>query len=255
MLLLVTAAVLSAARDRQTDAAAQAGAPAFANTPAVLAGGVGGRTGWHAGRSRTSARIGSATAFAAVDGLMLHLPHDAPHVVAFHEASRAGALEMSPVGLVLGNGNPTRFTAPPSSDGAGYHVLASRGRALPATSAVDIVIPRGAPILAPVSGTVVEVAPYELYGSIDDYRVVIEPDTHSGLAVVLIHLDDPLVQKGDRVRHRFTRLGSVRQLPLDSQVDALMGRRSAHVHMEVKAAHGPASVNAHQPVVEPTRTS
>lgn len=205
--------------------------------------------------SRSSTRGAAGTPFASVEGMMLKLPHKAPAVVAFHEASLVGALEMVPVGTLLGNHNPTKFAPRADDDGAAYHVLASRGRTRPATSAADIVVPAGSPVLAPVTGTVTEVLDYPLYGGIDDYRIVIESEENPGLAVVVIHLEDPAVSVGDRVVAGSSVLATVRQLPLDSQVDALVGERSAHVHLEVKAARPPAPVDPNAPAVEPTDDS
>lgn len=171
--------------------------------------------------------------FAAVRGLRLMLPHSSPTLVAFHEASKPEALRLYPAGHLVQNNNPG-FTPGPDRAGPNYWVLSSRGRGRPATSAVDIVVPKGALIAAPVSGRVVEVRQYPLYGRTLDWRVAIEPAGYPGLQVVLIHLLQPRVSAGDKVVAGTTSLGAVRLLGFTSQVDYVTHQRLPHTHIEVK---------------------
>ena len=59
---------------------------------------------------------------------------------------------------------------------------------IPATSAADIVLPRGETVLAPVNGTVTRVKRYRLYSSYPDVRVELRPEGVPDRRVVMIHL-------------------------------------------------------------------
>jgi hypothetical protein len=198
--------------------------------------------------SRSAQRTSSA-AFAALDGMNLQLPHPSPIAVAFHEASRAEALELLPLGTLLSNDNPTRFDAPSDMVGPEYRVLASRGRAAPPTSAVDIVVPLGDAALAPVDGVVSAVTEYPLYGKIRDWRVEITPAGRPDLRVTLIHLLKPQVEVGDTVTAGESPIGIVRLLPFDSHVDYVTAERQPHVHLEVKASVQPEPIDPNAPAL------
>lgn len=174
--------------------------------------------------------------FASVRGLRLMVPHSDPVIVAFHEASKPEALALGPVGHLIANDNPSEFKPGPDRPGPGYRVLSSRGRGRPATSAVDIVVPKRALIAAPVSGRVAEVRQYPLYGRTLDWRVAIEPAGHPGFHVVLIHLEQPRVAVGDKVVAGQTAVAVVRQLGFTSQVDYVTNQHLPHTHIEVKPA-------------------
>ncbi len=182
----------------------------------------------HAGGAPTAIRL------AEVGGIDVALPHPQPVLVAFHEAMRGTALELSPVGV------PERGGDGEAGDGAAYRVLPSRGRGTAATSAVDVVVPAGARVRAPVTGTVVEVRDYSLYGQTRDFRVVIAPEADPDLEVVAIHLLEPEVEEGDAVVAGETPLAEVRRLPFESHVDGLYRSddepRLPHAHLEVREA-------------------
>lgn len=173
---------------------------------------------------------------ARVDGLEVRLPSPDVLLVGYHEASRAGALALHPVGHGVSNANTTRITLPTDEDGGvDYHVMSSRGRVLPPTSAVDIVMRDDDPVRAPVDGVVTEVRPYLLYGQHPDSRIEIRPDHAPHLRVVLIHVDDVAVAAGDRLTAGDTVLAaSANRFPFASHVDRYLDQRWPHVHLEVK---------------------
>lgn len=219
---------------------------AAADLPRRLAGG---DRASRSGGGQASASTGAA--FAAVDGLHLQLPYPRPLYVGFHEASRAEALALDPVGRLIANDNPTKFTPGEDRPGPSYRVLSSRGRARPATSAVDVVLPQGSLVASPISGRVVEVRDYALYGRLRDWRVVVEPEGRPDLHVVLIHLEQPRVRPGDRVVAGSTVLAGVRLLPMPSHVDYALNARHPHVHIEVKPAVSAEPYDPNAPAVEP----
>lgn len=155
---------------------------------------------------------------AHVDGLDLHRPSDAVVIAGFHQASTPGSLPLEPVG------ERTR-------------VLPSRGRGYPRTSAVDVVLVDEEPVRAPVTGRVVEVERYALYGRHPDRRVTIRPKGRSGLRVVLLHVEGLRVEEGDRVEAGETVIArTARRFPFRSQVDKETAPDAwPHVHLEVKA--------------------
>jgi murein DD-endopeptidase MepM/ murein hydrolase activator NlpD len=170
-------------------------------------------------------------------GVRLRLVSAEPVVVAFHEASYDDALALHPTGACGRCRNPTKFTPPTPRDPAlRYLVTHSRGRDTPATSAADLVLPRGTPVLSPVDGTVVRVRRYRLYRAYPDVRLEIRPHGAPGRLVVLLHLGAVPVRRGDPVVASTTVLGTPRRLPFESQVDRYVRGRYPHVHLEVKDA-------------------
>lgn len=192
------------------------------------------------GSERSAEEAPATPPFAVLDGLRLHLPSPDPVVVGFHEAATGDALALRPVGAVESNDNTTKFDPPADADGVGYRVLASRGRVHAATSAVDVVMRDGDPVLAPVTGTVSDVRDYVLYGNHRDVRIELAPDDAPHLRVVVIHVADVDVAVGDEVRAGDTVLaGTARPFPFGSQIDRFTEPdRWPHVHLEVKEADG-----------------
>lgn len=175
-------------------------------------------------------------AFAGFEQVTLSLP--APEVtrIGYHEASFPNALPLAPVGENVDNQNTTKFTPADGSAGPDYLVLSSRGRATPATSAVDIVMPEGVPVASVVDGEVSIVEPYLLYGRHQDTKIEIIPDARPDLRVVLIHVADVRVAPGDRVWAGRTILaGTANRFPFSSHIDRYAeGTPEPHVHIEVK---------------------
>lgn len=171
--------------------------------------------------------------FAEALGLPLHLPVTAPRLVAFHEASMDGALPMLPLGTCRPCRHPGFRAGPDDGTNQRYAVMDPRGRGSAPTSAVDVVVDRGARILSPVTGRVAAVRPYRLYGRYADTRVALLPEGGLGIEVVLLHLRSGRLAPGDRVVAGVTVLGRVRSFPFRSQVDRYAAGRHPHVHLEV----------------------
>jgi hypothetical protein len=101
--------------------------------------------------------------FARFHDIRLFLP--AVHVVCvcYHEASYNHAMRLQPLGRLERDHNRTKFPRDtPDTAGPSYVIMSSRGRATPATSAADLVLPEGMRFLAPVDGVVVKVRAYHL---------------------------------------------------------------------------------------------
>jgi hypothetical protein len=172
--------------------------------------------------------------FAGAGDLALYLPARRYIALAYHEASGREALEMKPFGTCTRNENRTKFRRPHPTDGPRYVVMSSRGRPQPATSALDVALKLTEPVLSPVTGTVVRVKRYRLYGTYLDTRLVVLPADRPDLRVVLIHLTDVQVRRGSLVVAGTSVLGYARALPFRSQVNDYVGAGISHVHLEVK---------------------
>lgn len=185
---------------------------------------------------------GPLPVFASSDAVRLRLVSGRALAVAFHEASYRDATALRPWGDCVVCRNRTKFTPPAPRGDLSYLVTDTRGRRTPATSAADIVLPRGGTVLAPVTGRVTAVKHYRLYFRYPDVRVEIRPAEVPDRRVVMIHLADVRLEKGDAVEASVTRIGAVRRFPFESQVDRYVGGRYPHVHLEVKnPARAPAA--------------
>jgi hypothetical protein len=174
--------------------------------------------------------------------LELWSPSAEPLVVGYHEATHVSAEPVVPLGRLTDDHNTTR-TDLPSDDPAGvpYVVQASRGRAAGPTSAIDVVVTEGTTVLAPVTGTVADVRSYVLYGSHQDLRVEIVPDSRPDLRLVVIHLDGVEVAAGDRVVGGVTPIAATaRAFPFSSHIDReTEPDRHPHVHLELQPVDRP----------------
>ena len=177
--------------------------------------------------------------FATVRGLHLYLPSDTVVRIGYHEASFPVALALTPLGRCLRDFNRTKFRKPPTTAGADYLVMSSRGRRDAATSAADVALLPGTAVLAPTTGVVTSAKAYRLYGRYRDMRIAIRPDGARGIVVVMIHVDHVAVHRGDRVFAGVTPIGVPRIFAFSSQVNDYIGPGIPHVHIEVNTI-GPA---------------
>jgi hypothetical protein len=208
-------------------AGALAGAPARPQSRSALA-----QLGPFATRAPVVAP--STEAFAQVRGLALHVPVGRAVGIAYHEAAKARALRLTPLGRCLRNENRTRFKKPAPTAGPRYVVMSSRGRGHPATSAVDVAMAPGAEVLSPVTGTVSRVKRYRLYGVYRDFRLSLKPAGHDDLRAIVLHVTDLRVKPGTVLVAGATVLGTVRVFSFRSQVNDYFGRGVPHVHLEVQ---------------------
>lgn len=164
-------------------------------------------------------------------------------LVGFHEGGSA-ALDLEVVAPVDADHAAAGVRRDTSPDDAGptVIVLPGRRRGTAATTAMDVVVPEGRPIVSPLDGTVVAVADYLLYGRHEDVRIVIEPAGDPEVVAIVLHVRDPRVVAGDELRAGETVIAdSARILPETSQIDRYT-RRSVredappHVHVELHRA-------------------
>ena len=113
--------------------------------------------------------------------------------------------------------------------------LPTRGRLTTARTAADVVVDPAKQIRAPVTGRVKRAGTYVLYCKYSDDYVVIEPDSHPGWEVKLLHVDHEIVNVGDRVTAGETIVAPrATKLPFASDVDEFTATPHwPHVHVEV----------------------
>ena len=159
------------------------------------------------------------TPFASVGGVVLLHPSSRVEHVGFHQSNNDGARPLT----VL----PTAV-APVT--------LEDRERDTDARTAADVVVDPDREIRSPVTGRVKRSGGYVLYCKYHDDYVVIEPDSHPGWEVKVLHIDGVRVRAGHRVVGGTTVIApGPARLPFGSQVDEV---RTAdppwpHVHVEV----------------------
>ena len=185
--------------------------------------------------------------FASYKTLKLHLPVAVKKLteIGFHQASYPYALRlktpMKNANLALAAKNRSTGrdrAAEPSGPNAvmtGLVIRMWRNRpGLPDTAA-DVGALAGTTILAPVTGTVVNIRPYLLYGKYPDYELHIHPDGTSGLDVVMIHVTSLCCTAGQHVDGGLTPLAKIRKFS-DKFHDQLADYTKSpgdHVHIQV----------------------
>jgi len=113
--------------------------------------------------------------------------------------------------------------------------------ATPMDTSIDVGAKAGTTVYAPVTGTVVKVTNYDLYGYVPDVKIQIQPEGHPELDVVVLHQYDPQVKAGDKVEGGVTPISSVRDIAKDL-TDVQLGFFTAaddpgnHSHVEVNDA-------------------
>jgi murein DD-endopeptidase MepM/ murein hydrolase activator NlpD len=156
--------------------------------------------------------------------LKLPVPREAITAIAFHPVDTPAALALHPEG------------------GEDYEIAPRRDRPGPETAAVDVGAPAGTPVYAPVSGVVVSVAPYTVFGTTRGYEMAIAPTSVSGLVVRMTHLAAPggveRPRVGQAVRAGRTVVGEVADFSdvAEQEIAQFTNDSGNHVHIEVLRA-------------------
>jgi len=196
---------------------------------------------------------GSTPMFASYKSVQLRLPVSVKSLteVGFHQAAYTYALHLttplptaptdaSKKAKSTGRDKGAQETGP-SATLNGSVLRMWRSRPGKPDSAVDVGADAGQPVFAPVSGTVVKVKRYSLYGKYPDYELHIQPTNHPEIDVVMIHIDDVAVKPGDAVEAGVTRIAVVRHL--SHQIHHQLGDYTAnggdHVHLQLNNASDP----------------
>lgn len=188
--------------------------------------------------SVTLPQIKTATTpvFAEVRGtgikLFLPAPKNEIYAIGYHQAYNPQALALDSLEPLLETGNQ-EVTVSTSLGAPRAFIMANRGRLSLANSSVDVAVKEGTVLKSPVTGTILAVVPYMLYGKYNDVRIDIQPRERSDLKVALTHIDKIKVKVGDKVLAGQTVVAEPRHLAFDSQINKYVGAAVAHIHIQV----------------------
>jgi len=201
----------------------------------------------------TATAPGPTPIFASYGRLKLHLPVPVSKLteIGFHQASYPWALRMkTPLkDAKASESNNHRGTSrdtsrqPTGEDAVLVGKVLRMWRARPGQpdTAADVGGKPGTPVLSPVTGTVVKIKSYKLYGKWADYEMHIQPDGFDNLDIVMIHLTDLDVKVGARVTAGVTPVAHVRKLSdkFTDQLAQYVKGGGDHVHLQVNDANYP----------------
>jgi hypothetical protein len=167
--------------------------------------------------------------------LTLELPAAKEDIISigYHQAYNVRAKSLVSVTASMGQATTQAVAAAARFGGMPAFVMTARGRGSALDSAADIVLKPGSIVKSPVTGRVLEVVPYLLYGRINDIRIEIIADGYPAVKVALVHIDKATVTAGQRVEAGVTPLATVRPLGISSQIDQYLGAAVTHVHIQV----------------------
>ncbi len=191
--------------------------------------------------------------FATYRSLSLRLPVDPGDLtaLAFHQASGKDTLAMDSLapdadmaqaaknkGRVVSSATSGSAESTPALQtvwqGTVLRLWRSNRTGAPDTAA-DVGADAGSIVYSPVTGTVLQVRAYNLYGKYPDYEIHIKPDGWPEVDVILIHVDDVSVTAGDRVTGGASRVACVRKMSdkIDIQLGGYTPNGGDHVHMQL----------------------
>jgi len=185
--------------------------------------------------------------FAQEGGTQLHLAIDAAQLTAvgYHQAAGDSALHLASLVPDADMTLAAELKAvPPVApqeglaegvwEGVCLRLWRSNRGGQPDT-AVDMGADPGTPVWSPVTGVVVDVRPYLLYDTYEDFEIHIRPDGRDDVDVVLIHVTDVVVRPGDTVKGGVTQLAAVRKMSdkIEIQLGGYTANGGDHVHMQL----------------------
>lgn len=191
--------------------------------------------------------------FATFRSLKVRLPVDVKDLteVGFHQASYPYAFHMkTPLpdadSAKVKKARTTNRNKSEQATGADAVLVGSvlrmwRSRPGKPDSAADVGAKPGSAVYAPVTGTVVKIKKYKLYGKHDDYEIHIRPDGIDDVDLVMIHIADLSANVGDHVVGGVTRIAAVRKLSdrVNHQLADYTKGGGDHVHLQLNNVNHP----------------
>jgi len=181
-------------------------------------------------------------------GLDIHMPIRPSQLtmLAFHQASYTDALRMRILVPYQDPQNDSPLHRPATAGQAGVFPgrairLWRSGRTGQPETAADCGTKAGTIAVSPVTGEVIGVRRYRLYGRYPDYQVHIQPDGYPHVDCVVIHIEQPTVKKGDRVVGGVTPISRVRLLSnlFHIQLGEYTHEAGNHVHFQLNELKTP----------------
>ena len=191
--------------------------------------------------------------FASYRSLRLRLPVKVTDLteVGFHQASYPYALHMATT-LTEADNSDTKAAHGTGRDASkqatgvdavlqGKFIRMWRSRPGRPDTAADVGALPGSDVYAPVSGTIVKIKAYKLYGKYDDYEIHIQPTGWSDIDLVMIHVTDLSAMVGEEVVGGETRLAAIRKLSdrVVHQLGEYTGDGGDHTHIQLNNAKDP----------------
>lgn len=191
--------------------------------------------------------------------LLMPVPAAAATVIAFHQSSFSDSYAMKPLVAIRSTadakaaadaeraGGPPVKVSGATSDadgvwtGTAVEVWRSNVNGK-MDSALDCGAPPGTPVFAPLSGTVMRVRAYKLYGRYSDFEIQVRPDAFNDVDLFILHVTGPQVAEGAHVIAGVTQIASVRNLA--SKISGLQLRSYTteggnHTHVQLNKVPHP----------------
>jgi len=190
--------------------------------------------------------VGPTPVFAYAEGLILALPYPKSKAtaIAYHQVYAPGSLRLVPAPQMthvrMPNDGPISLEQARESRSVTRKLRQRRmfrsDRTGPADRAVDVGAKRNTLVRTPVSGRVLRVRPYMLYGRYGDVEVDILPDANPRVRIIIFHVCRVAVRRGQRVVSGVTPVGRVRDLAscFEPQLAEFTHERGNHVHIQIK---------------------
>ncbi len=194
---------------------------------------------------------------AEVDGVQMHCAvtmEDLTELL-FHNASYTYAYQLSTqlteannAEIMAAHGTGRRPSTQPTGNAwmTGQFIRTFRSESAgPQMSAIDCGGAPGTKVYAPVSGEVVLVKEYQLYGQYPDVQIHIRPEGRSDLDCVLIHLQNPTVKQGDTVVAGESELAEIRDVyayigeSMQLKQYTAEGDNGNHTHIQMNNVNDP----------------
>jgi murein DD-endopeptidase MepM/ murein hydrolase activator NlpD len=190
---------------------------------------------------------------AEYQGFEIHSPISANHIteIEFHQASYDTALRLTPLVTIVDaeevaekhgtkhvpiDQQPTGDN-PLIAEAVSTWRLDSVGDEM---TSVDVGALAGTDVYAPVTGTVVKIRTYSLFGVIDDFEVHIQAPGHPELDIVLLHVENLSIKVGDKVQGGCTPIAKVRNIGdvIDNNLSNFTapGDPGNHCHVQINDA-------------------
>lgn len=108
-------------------------------------------------------------------------------------------------------------------------------------TAADVGADPGSDVIAPVSGTVIKVKKFKLYGQFPDYEIHIQPRGYPTIDCVLIHVSDVSCKPGDQVVAGVSRIAAIRKLDrrVGPQLKSYTKNGGHHTHIQLNDTTDP----------------
>ena len=158
-------------------------------------------------------------------------------IIAYQPVSDTRAVALTPVGQRVNVNGFVRFFRGLFSGTPAVRYYQLPGADNQPTTSVLIGAQPDTPVTSPVSGVVVRVRQYLLFGKYDDVQIDIRPEELGGTLITLLFINDPAVTPGTRVEAGKTLLGTVRRCP--EEIGKILADfthdSGSHINLQVSA--------------------